>query len=119
MHSDYKWYTIHHPATGLSKVSIDFQDDGCRFEWHNDSDAHFLDSGYREWRVTNALDGKKIAEKGIWQDEHTFMLTAYELDSPHHDILTFYFEGKLLRLRHEHLIFAELRHELIGTAVEA
>lgn len=113
-----KRFEIENNTKGLRSVSLAFAGDGCRFEWRDVAGTHGMDFGLKDWRETRALGGKTVAAKGTWRDAETFVLTAYEMGSPHHDIITFEFKEKAVKIRHGHLSFVAVNHEFTGTAVD-
>lgn len=109
-----KSFRIQENEQGLQKVSFAFEESQIIFEWLDDKGEHQLIAGVDDWNEANLLGGKKVTVKGVWLDQSRFVLYAYQIDSPHHDRLVFYFHENTVNIQHEHLSFIPLKHEFIG-----
>ncbi|WP_274652156.1 serine hydrolase domain-containing protein [Paenibacillus humicola] len=112
-----KTYRLHENEQGLKRISLTFADDRCVFEWLDGHGAHSLACGLDNW-ITANRSGKSVAVKGGWRDAETFAMYVYQVDSPHHDRLTFRFNEDTVTVQHSHLNFADVKHEFIGAAVK-
>lgn len=108
-----KRYSIQSNEPGLQRIGLKFTENRCVFQWWDHRGEHQLIAGIGEWNMNHRGDDQ-AAVRGVWLDHSRLEIYVYPPDSPHHDRLTFLFEGDGVNLQHDHLSFIPLKHEFIG-----
>jgi CubicO group peptidase (beta-lactamase class C family) len=111
-----KKFTVDANELGIQSASLQFSGEMCVLSFGTAAAAAVfgLECGLGKWRdgstdlpgvppgllPHNSADAKsfKVAAAGAWQDENTFQMVWRFYETPHHDTVTFSFEGNTLRV---------------------
>ncbi len=105
-----KTFKIENNELGLESASFVFGKDGCIVTLRDGQGEYPIACGFERWqRGETALPGtpprlvsggaprngtrSKLVASGTWKDENTFEMLLRYYETPHHDTVTFRFEG--------------------------
>ncbi|HYG35960.1 MAG TPA: serine hydrolase, partial [Clostridia bacterium] len=102
-----KQYRMQSNEACVQSVSLEFRKKSCVFKLKDDKGEYALQCGIERWvEGETAMPGtppkltagkldpiSKVAASGTWKNDQTFQIISQFYETPHHDTVTFRFEG--------------------------